>query len=71
MLFSIFYGHGHAEMMWAQDGRNLFIDQVKVRKARRFRFGKEGELRLLTRDKPDGEVMPAEKVLDLEHRRRQ
>jgi len=62
MLHAVFYGYGLAEMMWARDGRNIVIDQIKVRKARRFRFDQAGKLRLQTRDKMlEGEQMPERK----------
>ena len=61
MLFGVFYGYSVGECMWARDGRQITLDKIKVRKARRFRFGSEGELRLLVRGKPKGEEMPERK----------
>ncbi|HWC63971.1 MAG TPA: DUF935 family protein, partial [Rhizomicrobium sp.] len=62
MLHAIFYGYGLAEMIWARDGRNIVIDAIKVRKARRFRFGQDGKLLLQTRSKfGTGEPMPDRK----------
>lgn len=62
MLFALFYGYGTAEFLWGQDGQHIFIDKIKVRRARRFRFDKDGGLRLLTRsDMASGELMPPKK----------
>ena len=61
MLYGLFYGYALAECLWARDGNAIVLDAVKVRKARRFRFGSDGSLRLLTTDKPDGELMPERK----------
>jgi phage gp29-like protein len=61
MLYGIFYGYGIGECMWAQDGRNVFLDRVKVRRARRFRYTTDGKLKLLTRTNPQGELMPDRK----------
>lgn len=48
MLFGVFYGYSAAELIYAVDGSRVVIDKLKVRNRRRFRFGKEGDLRLLT-----------------------
>lgn len=62
MLYTLFYGYGVAEIIWAQDGRSYFIDQIKVRKARRFRYDRDGHLRLLTtQNMATGELMPDNK----------
>ena len=62
MLAGVFYGYAVGECMWriGEDGK-VWLDDVKVRKQRRFRFGQDGELRLLTRDRPQGEAMPPAK----------
>jgi phage gp29-like protein len=62
MLYGRFYGYATGEMMWGQDGRHTVIDSIKVRRARRFRYDREGGLRLLTRgDMSSGELMPDRK----------
>ena len=48
MLFGIFYGYAVAELIYAPMGGRIGIQAIKVRNRRRFRFGKEGDLRLLT-----------------------
>lgn len=48
MLFGVFYGFAVAEMVYARQGDMIGIDQVKVRNRRRFRYGKDMDLRLLT-----------------------
>lgn len=50
MLFGVFYGYAVAEVIYARDGAQVVMDQVKVRNRRRFRFGKDGDLRLLTQE---------------------
>src|SRR5690606_22151402 len=48
MLFGVFYGFSVAELIYGVDGSRVIIDKLKVRNRRRFRFGKDGDLRLLT-----------------------
>lgn len=48
MLFGEFYGYAVSELIYAADGARIGIDKIKVRNRRRFRYGKEGDLRLLT-----------------------
>ena len=48
MLYGVFYGYAVAEIIYAREGAQVVMDQVKVRNRRRFRFGKDGDLRLLT-----------------------
>lgn len=48
MLFGIFYGYAVAELIYAPMGGRIGIQAIKVRNRRRFRFGKDGDLRLLT-----------------------
>jgi len=48
MLFGVFYGYAVSELIYEVQGNRLGIKQVKVRNRRRFRFGKEMDLRLLT-----------------------
>lgn len=48
MLMGVFYGYAVAEIIYKPDGDRMGIDAIKVRNRRRFRYGKEGDLRLLT-----------------------
>ena len=48
MLTGVFYGYACAEVIYKVDAGRIGIAAIKVRNRRRFRFGKEGELRLLT-----------------------
>lgn len=55
MLFGRFWGIAVAELFYAHDGRFIYPEQIKVRKQRRFRFDRDGRLRLLTPTDPFGE----------------
>ena len=48
MLMGEHYGYSVAEMIYKPDGNYITIGAIKVRNRRRFRFGKLGDLRLLT-----------------------
>lgn len=48
MLFGVFYGFAVAEVIYRRDGARVGLDAIKVRNRRRFRYGKAGDLRLLT-----------------------
>ncbi len=48
MLTGVFYGYAVAEIIYKVDGGRIGIDAIKVRNRRRFRYGKDGDLRLLT-----------------------
>lgn len=65
MLRAIHNGISIAEVMWEprQAGGRTLIDfgQIRVRHARRFRYDDQDQLRLLTRDKPEGEPLPDQK----------
>ncbi|MBK8638041.1 MAG: DUF935 family protein [Chromatiaceae bacterium] len=61
MLHGIFPGFGVAECLWQRDGREVVLDRVQVRKARRFAFAPSGALRLLTTAHPLGEPLPRRK----------
>lgn len=61
MLWAEFYGIAVAELLWA-DIENLWqFSRIKVRHARRFRYDKDGKLRLLTVARPQGEIVPDRK----------
>ena len=61
MLFGVFYGYAVSECLWARDGNRIVLDAIKVRKAKRFRWGRDGTLRLVTAGRPQGIVMPERK----------
>lgn len=50
MLYGVFYGFAVSEIIYGVRDRHVVMDAVKVRNRRRFRFAKEGGLRLLTMD---------------------
>jgi phage gp29-like protein len=58
MLFGIHYGYAVAEIIWKIEGGLVGIDSIRVRDRLRFRFDREGRLRLLTTAHPEGELMP-------------
>ncbi|MFW5499599.1 MULTISPECIES: DUF935 domain-containing protein [unclassified Maridesulfovibrio] len=62
MLSGVFHGYAVAECMWAKDGSNIALDQILVRKQRRFGFGKDmRELRLYDVNRIKSEAMPERK----------
>ena len=48
MLYGVFFGFAVAEIIYGRDGALLTWESIKVRNRRRFRFDKDGNLRLLT-----------------------
>lgn len=48
MHYGVFYGYAVSELIYGIRDNLLWIDEVKVRDRRRFRFTPKGELRLLT-----------------------
>lgn len=48
MLYGIFYGYSAAECLWARDGAQVVLDQIRVRDPRRFVFHPDFSLRMLT-----------------------
>ncbi|WP_219816430.1 DUF935 domain-containing protein [Citrobacter braakii] len=48
MHFGVFYGYAVAELIYGVRDNLLWIDDIRVRDRRRFRFSPKGELRLLT-----------------------
>ncbi|MGJ8563852.1 MAG: DUF935 domain-containing protein [Alphaproteobacteria bacterium] len=66
MAYGLFYGYGIGECLWARDGRHWTMDNVKVRKAKRFRYSQSGDLMLLTQSKPLGEKMEPRKFWTFE-----
>lgn len=61
MLMGVFYGYGVAECLWATDGSTIMLDALKVKNRRRFAFGPDGSLKLLTTRQPRGEPLPPRK----------
>ncbi|MEQ8318756.1 MAG: DUF935 family protein [Rhodospirillales bacterium] len=61
MLWGVFYGYAVAELLYEIDGSRVRISDIKVRDRKRFRFGRDRSLRLLSRDHPNGIVMPERK----------
>jgi phage gp29-like protein len=59
LLWARLYGIQIAELIWGPQENGLIgWDRVRVRHARRFRFDRNGSLRLLTRAAPRGVPMP-------------
>lgn len=58
MAYGLFYGWAVAELLWAVDGGRVVLEAIRVRDRKRFRFDREGGLRLVMPGKPDGEVLP-------------
>lgn len=48
MLYGVFYGYAVAELIYGVEDGMIGIDAIKVRNRRRFRYGKDGDLRMLT-----------------------
>lgn len=60
-MMSVWDGFGASELMFAADGREFFIEDIRKRKSRRFRFGVDGSLRLITKSNQKGIVLPETK----------
>lgn len=58
MLYGVFYGYAVAECLWARDGSQVVLDQIRVRDRRRFGFDGAGRLRLQTMSN----LMPGEEL---------
>lgn len=61
MLFGVFYGYAVAEVMWAIEDARVVIDRIIVRDRLRFRFDRDGNLRLRETGNPEGRLMPDRK----------
>jgi len=61
MLWANFYGYAVAEIIWGYLDNLWSFDRIKVRHARRFRYDRNGKLRLLTATQPNGETLPDRK----------
>jgi len=59
MLSGVLYGFAVGEVLWATDGTEIGIADIKVRNRARFGFLPSGELRLRTQTRStDGEALP-------------
>jgi len=67
MLYGLWNGHAVGECLWGTDGRLITLDNIKVRPARRFRYGidfnrdESAGLYETTRAQPQGELRPERK----------
>lgn len=65
MMYARFYGYAVAECLWATDGRKVMLDRLAVRNRRRFVFGTDFRLKLLTTQDMNGEDLPERKFWSL------
>lgn len=61
MMKGVFWGYSVAECLWATDGNYIALENIKVKKRRRFGYAPDGSLRLLTTKDQLGEVLPDRK----------
>lgn len=61
MLHGLFYGFAVGECLWDRNGAEIVLADIKVRKQRRFKFGYDGQPRLITFQSPLGEALPPQK----------
>jgi len=62
MLSAVLYGYAVGEVMWATDGTEITLSDIKVRNRSRFGFLPSGELRMRTQEAmAEGEALPAGK----------
>ncbi len=62
MLYGVFYGYAVAECLWARDGAEVVLGELRVRDRRRFGFDGAGRLRLQTMSNANpGEELPERK----------
>jgi phage gp29-like protein len=71
LLSSLLFGFSVGEILWEQDGKEIYPAEIRLRKQRRFGFklGDRGyRLRLLTRENPaEGEPLPPRKFIVHHH----
>ncbi|MBF2055098.1 MAG: DUF935 family protein [Candidatus Sericytochromatia bacterium] len=60
-LYARFYGFAVAEMLWCVKNGRVMVEDIRVRDRRRFVFGTDFQLKLLTTSNPMGEALPAKK----------
>jgi phage gp29-like protein len=65
MHMALFFGYAVAEKLWGMRDGRVVLEQLRVRRQRRFRFGPAGELLLITLRSSTGELMPPEKFWTL------
>lgn len=64
LLDAILKGFSVAEVMWAQDGRAVYVDEIRPRDQRRFVFDEDCDLHLLVRGNLiQGEPVPERKFI--------
>lgn len=61
----VFFGYGVAECLFSTDGLEIRLDRIKIKKSRRFGFGPDGRLKLITTRQPLGEPVPPRKFWQL------
>lgn len=61
MLYGTFYGFAAGECMWGHRDGKVVLEDIRVRRQRRFGFAPDGSLRLLTTSQPTGESVPDRK----------
>lgn len=61
MLWGVFYGYAVGEIMWRVDGQRIVFNEIRVRRARRFGFDKDGDLMLRSTTARAAERMPDHK----------
>lgn len=62
MLAAVLYGYSVAEIIWATDGHEITIADIRVKKRNRFGFLPSGELRMMTSaHQARGEALPPAK----------
>ena len=67
MLDAPFEGFRAMEVIWEERDSKWMIKQLKARPQRRFAFGTEGELRLLSISNAEGEPVPPRKFVLVQH----
>lgn len=64
LLRAIVIGFSVGEMIWQRDGATVYVDRIRMRDERRFRFDHQQRLRLITKGNMwTGELLPAKKYL--------
>lgn len=61
MLWGVFYGYAVSECLWAKEGNRVVLKDIKVRDRSRFRFGRDGSLRLKQQGLNNDLIMPDRK----------
>lgn len=61
MLYARHYGYAVAEVLWCIKEDQVRVKDIRVRDRRRFVYAPDFSLRLLTMNKPDGEILPEQK----------